>query len=1296
MSKVCIRFEEAKVYVPKDYETLAKIVEANCPDFTWEEFALYNWGTKRHEEVNRALIELYGCSEVDEANCTKSKLHAKYGPKGETREMRIPEIWKKEGLDLEKTHTVKLKTRKPFPAVAITSLDKWFIPETESCDFGYRLEGLKERADKLDFEVYGSKYSEATAAPDGDFLKYTFKDADVPLLQQKGKLKADERATDTVDTWRGESEATKGVLQPRGKKKRYVTVANSPYTIHLRYYKDAGDEKAQIHLKPFWVQWAYAEPKKIPPPQSLKDRFPLPGSSPAAAVPPATVSAVPLAPPKPVKTSLKIEWEVKKTSRLSHGHLTIFDKDFNVVSRQALASGDLSQGDHSWTWDDPAQVLVFGKMPYRVQIQAHSKADEENGLAIAAMHSEVRLYVHPDIGKELFDPLSENPKDPQCMKFSMAPFWHKEEPPAIGGEEWYKLRLAECGFYPGPVDTTARDEYTNAIKEFQRSIPKRTTPPPTSAEGEADTARTKEAESLKKKAEANLKKKKAEAKVVDKEKAVELLKKEKDKAETEKVKTDEALAKDASNAPLQAQQQSATDALQKAVSDVTAAEEEVKTAHEELKTAEAELKAATDDAKQATTDREQKEGSSHSAVAGLPGKKWERLTANGSKTPDTQSLLADLQADYHAMLAHEDRSDITGVQPVGARLNDPAQKAIVWVNDRHANTECDVAPPDVKMTMENYRGDMQIADGRVDKDKDSVLRPWIPLQAELTLLSKNDGLDRVTMPDPTEHMRQAIGPLRLDWTFTELGEDLDTLDVSGTNPQRIRTKSWVAHHIEDLKTSHKDVYFYNCPETLGGIRPSSNDSYYKAPFGLGAASLQPCKASEDSTNQSVYVLCHDDLGQEVEKVYDDHIGKPGIYLHPSNIAGDSYRFRAQVSFEKADGAWLFPNHEFLKKRYDRLPSAYTCGLRVWRKTSMRAYGLWSPSGTGNLGTSDSGSRKHYRNAFVHVVDEQGTLEQPVLNTLISSSDLTAFKNIVKNNSQNTRSRDKFKDENKITLNNDNLWPWLGEPHWNILASDSNVDFGEYENKFLDNVWTDTWRKFREPLLHLLLQRMEVNTGKLRGHFVVEFQSTPKYWKQMYQCDSCGEQMVMVESSSSGGSAGKCGEACGGTLEELWIHEYACDVCGYMFRIAETHDSSSHDYDGDSCDQAPCAGHFRFDSTTTVDKYIFEGGDSLPLPAVGVGLGATWIFSDGGDAATWAHEIAHHRHFSHAANVDGTGTKSNEHDRTPNTLYPDPDATGDDGLWDRDCVMSYSRDPQFFCGKCILKNRGWKVDTLANP
>jgi len=40
-------------------------------------------------------------------------------------------------------------------------------------------------------------------------------------------------------------------------------------------------------------------------------------------------------------------------------------------------------------------------------------------------------------------------------------------------------------------------------------------------------------------------------------------------------------------------------------------------------------------------------------------------------------------------------------------------------------------------------------------------------------------------------------------------------------------------------------------------------------------------------------------------------------------------------------------------------------------------------------------------------------------------------------------------------------------------------------------------------------------------------------------------------------------------------------------------------------------------------------------------------------------------------------------------------------WDRYCIMSYASSQypggtEYFCGKCLLRNRGWKVQGLGYP
>ena len=52
-------------FQPAKNKTLrALLTEADFAGLTYDELVLYNWGTKERSEVNRALVELVGCSQV--------------------------------------------------------------------------------------------------------------------------------------------------------------------------------------------------------------------------------------------------------------------------------------------------------------------------------------------------------------------------------------------------------------------------------------------------------------------------------------------------------------------------------------------------------------------------------------------------------------------------------------------------------------------------------------------------------------------------------------------------------------------------------------------------------------------------------------------------------------------------------------------------------------------------------------------------------------------------------------------------------------------------------------------------------------------------------------------------------------------------------------------------------------------------------------------------------------------------------------------------------------------------------
>jgi hypothetical protein len=508
----------------------------------------------------------------------------------------------------------------------------------------------------------------------------------------------------------------------------------------------------------------------------------------------------------------------------------------------------------------------------------------------------------------------------------------------------------------------------------------------------------------------------------------------------------------------------------------------------------------------------------------------------------------------------------------------------------------------------------------------------------------------------------------VDWTFDEIGPDVSVIDNSKYKKDRTRTLTYVKWVLDELKEEYtrKDVErkttYTNCPEKHDGIRPKKDklNTYYKAAFGSGATRLRPWHAATDDATESIATVVHDDLGQAEAALFAAWVGRVGAYFNPSRIAGDGYRVRSQVRFKTATG-YDFPNAAVLARRYPRLPQANTAALRLWRKSSLRAYSCWAPSATGHWDAHVTKYRELYEACHLHFVHEpapntappgQATAYPP--NTLLNPAvpaDVTTFRNII--TSRVTKNYHKT-NPGHIKLDPKYCFPWYHRAHMDwIWPSPANVPVNKIKKRFFNQIFNATWRKYRMGVLIELLRRVEAKHGQLRGHFLVEFRSTPEFWVEEYECDGCGDTYWWIEKTAAGGSAvGKNCADCGGAMQR----------------------------------QSPTVIRHR---------------THLPMPAVGVPLAATWLFSNSKEE-TWVHEVGHHRHLEHAASAP-VGSRTAEqlklHDTENNTHKAWPAGTdAEDKRWDRCCIMSYTSKSEklYFCGKCVLRNRGWKVEALGHP
>jgi hypothetical protein len=169
----------AKTYRPEDGDTLKTIAERETAEgnqLTWQELALFNWGTDDEEEIEEFLRDELGAHKRDESN----KFVISPDDEGPGR-LRIPLRFEKEGLVLDHIHEVRVRKLSSPPQFleccaipgATFEFDKSFIrpsvvdhigdveallakhPEAKIMVFGH--------TDKVGGELYNKRLSERRA-----------------------------------------------------------------------------------------------------------------------------------------------------------------------------------------------------------------------------------------------------------------------------------------------------------------------------------------------------------------------------------------------------------------------------------------------------------------------------------------------------------------------------------------------------------------------------------------------------------------------------------------------------------------------------------------------------------------------------------------------------------------------------------------------------------------------------------------------------------------------------------------------------------------------------------------------------------------------------------------------------------------------------------------------------------------------------------------------------------------------------------------------------------------------------
>ncbi|MCA9707580.1 MAG: hypothetical protein KDK70_17135 [Myxococcales bacterium] len=218
-------------------------------------------------------------------------------------------------------------------------------------------------------------------------------------------------------------------------------------------------------------------------------------------------------------------------------------------------------------------------------------------------------------------------------------------------------------------------------------------------------------------------------------------------------------------------------------------------------------------------------------------------------------------------------------------------------------------------------------------------RPMIPLEAVVYLKRHDDA--RAAAP-------RAVGDVRVDWRATGVGEDTSRLPFADRLHDGTRT------YIERLfKSERVDLQHdgnTNCPALYGGIRTANND--HRNPFWREAEPYAPyARPTDDDGARAVWVPAYTDHGANPARV-----GRSGVYLRPSLIAGDHYRLSATLSFAgRANADALAQANPGM--RYVARP------LAVWRRVEVFAIVGWPTRAYGGLTAK---CRQRYADAYTTV------------------------------------------------------------------------------------------------------------------------------------------------------------------------------------------------------------------------------------------------------------------------------------------------------------------------------------------
>ncbi len=195
------------------------------------------------------------------------------------------------------------------------------------------------------------------------------------------------------------------------------------------------------------------------------------------------------------------------------------------------------------------------------------------------------------------------------------------------------------------------------------------------------------------------------------------------------------------------------------------------------------------------------------------------------------------------------------------------------------------------------------ADAHVKYDKEFLNGFCWPMQAKVQLVSRTDAdakANGVVSPE-------AVGPVKIEWLLFDPPENYDFVPGPVTSDVPVKFKSKTRNYLNQLQISRAGSFgdtlhaLDNCPVDLGGIRPVAATNVTGNFFKLHRV----CQSVSPDGNRFITTA---------EKTAPaPHLGTSAVFFQGSYIAGDNYVVQARIVWDQV------PNGDALKADHQSLP-----------------------------------------------------------------------------------------------------------------------------------------------------------------------------------------------------------------------------------------------------------------------------------------------------------------------------------------------------------------------------------------